>query len=443
MLIWNEKCYFREKIHDLDVSMLTQKNISSFSCEGADKTQWTLRKKSLSGEFVLLCLCLFLKLPTGYAEMSWQEINYKFKPVIYGLDDVTYGKGRYVAVGDSIETSLDGLTWSTVVPLNEPNLVNVIFANGKFVAVGGAYIRSGHQNSLIKVSTDGIAWATVLDEVLEVYPDSEGHTYFYLADVAYGNGKFVAVGTGVGTTVMVSEDAIHWTKIQSDVLKYCSVIAFGNGRFVVGGSGYMASEDGIHWTKHDQNGDISDIFSLCFGAGKFVAGVALANDETLNSNTAVWESTDGLSWVTTMRPRQCNLHGIAYGAGEFVAVGTSAPTMLVKSGANPWNEVAFPLDREAWGVCYGNGNFIAVGDQNLILYAKVTDASAELGTPTLTDEGIELVFKSKPNCEYRIECTLDLREWLPVTNILSSGTETHFSLSDPVKDQKFYRVVTN
>ena len=74
-------------------------------------------------------------------------------------------------------------------------------------------------------------------------------------DIAYGNGKFVAIASKVAS-VTYSEDGIIWkTARMSDVNNWNS-IAYGNGAFVVVGNGVSSipttnvaaySEDGINW----------------------------------------------------------------------------------------------------------------------------------------------------------------------------------------------------
>jgi hypothetical protein len=136
-----------------------------------------------------------------------------------------------------ILVSPSGITgpWQTAFTVPSPNsLGGVAFGNGSFVAVGsGACTQSGQCNSVVfKASASGRDWsqaATIPDEVF---------------DVAYGNGKWLAVGgkqfggTGAGgATVYQSTDAITWSKVtlvQNDVIEFVVLtsVAFGDGRWV-------------------------------------------------------------------------------------------------------------------------------------------------------------------------------------------------------------------
>ena len=115
--------------------------------------------------------------------------------------------------GGTILVSPSGMSgpWATAYTVQSTQgLSGVGFGNGSFVAVGtGTCTQSGPCNSVVlKASASGRDWtqaATIPDEV---------------DDVAYGNGKWLAVGgvgyspTGkTGTVVYQSTDATTWTKV--------------------------------------------------------------------------------------------------------------------------------------------------------------------------------------------------------------------------------------
>lgn len=68
---------------------------------------------------------------------------------------ITYGKGKYVAVGYDgmqgyITSSVDGIAWTTPVQQYNVNWYNIAFCNGMFIACGS--------NGYITTSTDGETW---------------------------------------------------------------------------------------------------------------------------------------------------------------------------------------------------------------------------------------------------------------------------------------------
>ena len=158
-----------------------------------------------------------------------------------------YDGGRFVAVGDGgrVSTSGDGSDWtigsgfSASVGLNE-----VTFGNGLFVAAAAngssAYGRS---------SDGGATWTT-------------GSLPKGIAGLAFGQGRFVAVGDGV---VLDSSDGTSWS--TTSVAGIGGHVAFGNGTFVAvdDGSGTFVSTDAVHWTAHANLPAGSHLMRVRFG----------------------------------------------------------------------------------------------------------------------------------------------------------------------------------
>ena len=225
------------------------------------------------------------------------------------LQDVTYGNGRFVAVGGStserIAWSDDGVVWHDVGDPDTGSLATVSFgrlADGtpRFVATRGHdLVWSPDGESWIReagsawqglssmafggdrwvgvgrfqgVTFDGQTWASDV-------PDES------LSQVVYGEGLFVAVGSG--GRVAHSVDGIDWTEqvLASDT--NFGGVAYGNGRFVTGGwpGGQFVSEDGMTWTSEASNELLAP---LGYANGRFVG--ATWRDR-------VWYSVDGTDWV--------------------------------------------------------------------------------------------------------------------------------------------------
>ena len=137
--------------------------------------------------------------------------------------------------------------------------------------------------------------------------------------IAYGNGKFVAVGSsGKGS---YSNDGITWTAI-SDMkfgIGFVQSVTYGNGKFVAAdnyGKGSY-STDGITWTAiSDMKFGGSLIRAITYGNGKFVAAD--------NSGKGAY-SSDGVTWtaIGDMKFGSSTIYAITYGNGKFVAVGNS------------------------------------------------------------------------------------------------------------------------
>ena len=125
--------------------------------------------------------------------------------------------------------------------------------------------------------------------------------------VAYGNGRYVAVGEYVEDDrglIQTSEDGVHWTlRSQGDysILDLYDV-TFGNGVFVAvgwdwfGGQNIYHSTNGVSWTSHHTA--IGNVYRVCYGAGTFVAvgdGSVLQGSTYTNRN--IYTSPDGITWT--------------------------------------------------------------------------------------------------------------------------------------------------
>lgn len=252
---------------------------------------------------------------------------------------VTYGNGKFVAVGGSgyTATSTDGETWTTPVTVGSGDWESVTYGNGKFVAVGA--------NGYISASADGETWTTPL----QVASGDFG-------GVTYANGKFVAVGNGGKTTT--SEDGETWTTpVYVTSVFYLNSVTYGNGKFVaVGNDGKITtSEDGETWTTPVVFGN-SNWYGVTYGNGKFVA-VGLSGYAAT--------SEDGETWAFSSHRVSGNWFDITYADGKFIAVGGNGKTIISTDG-EIWTARA-EIGTSTWqGVTYGNGKFVAVGIDGVI-----------------------------------------------------------------------------
>lgn len=203
--------------------------------------------------------------------------------------------------------------------------------------------------------------------------------------IAYGNGMFVAVDTGLaavtvsGSTmhgaittkkVAYSSDGKNWTEAELPSATTDRRIAYGNGRFVViSASKATYSADAVTWStgvKLPQPGRTATYRNIAYGAGKFVAvadrqkktssmGVDLG--ETEPTNVAAY-SADGKTWTAVTLPKSGYWDAIAYDDtnGRFViAAGT---VVLYSDDGITWKAATSPIDIGA--VIAANGRFVAI-----------------------------------------------------------------------------------
>ena len=109
------------------------------------------------------------------------------------------------------------------------------------------------------------------------FPDSTINNYG-LSDILFANGRFVAVGeSGDFGAIITSADGMNWTShsvTNSSITLSVNGIGYGNGRFV--GVGWMGvrslSLDGTNWTQGSIGGN-TEYSDVAYGGGQFVAVV--------------------------------------------------------------------------------------------------------------------------------------------------------------------------
>src|SRR5262249_14436381 len=156
------------------------------------------------------------------------------------LTDVVWGNGRFVAVGGAsstplVVTSTDGIIWSPGIflPANAPGLMTVTFGNGLFVADNGT-------------AADGMNWTAL--------PESFGRLAPF--GIGYGQGVFVTVGWWAGgsyNAIRYSTNGTNWIQGQgADVGEEQGFfgVTWANGQFVaVGFLKTATSPNGQQWTQ--------------------------------------------------------------------------------------------------------------------------------------------------------------------------------------------------
>ena len=212
--------------------------------------------------------------------------------------------------------------------------------------------------------TDGLSWTV---------GDAATDPSVLMYGIAYGDGVYVAPSPSISagaTQAVYSTDGFTWADANTSAIRdfsSCSHIAYGNGRFVaVGKSSYdlvMFSTDGITWQPGNTDGSLEDAnwSGIAYGDGRFV----IAGFNATGSQTR-WSDDGGLTWNQATGETPDNYQAIAYGNGKFVAT-------AYKGGANYSNGITYSTDGgETWtaakapevndwlAITYGNGKFVAI-----------------------------------------------------------------------------------
>jgi Fibronectin type III domain len=241
---------------------------------------------------------------------------------------------------------------------------DVAYGDGKFVAVSF----NGAGIDQVMSSTDGINWTTQSDGL------AAGQDWRYMI---FADGLFVAVSAYPNSTngdqVMTSPDGVNWT-YRSTPPGLWSSVAYGDGTFVVVGNAQasdpivMTSSDGVTWTAQSTPDNTTQLNSVAFGDGTFVAAAYQVG--TLGYQ--VMTSNNGVDWVGHTVPFGCywSNEAVAYGNGTWLIVGiasvgspcTTATFITSTDGGSTW-QGSDPGNGSDWLLAlYTGSNFIVLAD---------------------------------------------------------------------------------
>lgn len=271
-------------------------------------------------------------------------------------------------------TTADSGSWVTRLG-SGPALNAVATGNGVTVAVG--------DNGTILRSTNGTAWT----------PVSSGTTNT-LGGVAWGDGKFVAVGYSPGTSgtpvVLTSPNGTTWTNTTStaaaDIASWQDLrsIIWGGDRFIASGwYGRIrhSTDGGLTFPTTRPSGE--DTPALAYGNGLWFAA-GLRNTNSTEEADVDLISSDGANWIEIPTPSQADRYAAIFfnntfiTAGEDCTIRQSGPLLPDAAGYHAWRELHFP-DHPALST--PDADFDGDGVSNIMEYA--------LGTSPLSSAGAD------------------------------------------------------
>lgn len=142
---------------------------------------------------------------TGSSTIEWDRSQ------IAGanLTKAVYGAGKYLLLEESGAVYVgDGRIWVRVTVLPGINAASIAYGNGRFVMVGSKY--AGTYAGAVLSSADGLAWADVTP--MRSNGSQNLGLIYELGSVVFSNGKFTAVGR-LGTTI-ASADGSAWRDVS-------------------------------------------------------------------------------------------------------------------------------------------------------------------------------------------------------------------------------------
>ncbi len=142
----------------------------------------------------------------------------------------------------------------------------------------------------------------------------------------------------------------------------------GNGRSVtLGADGKLrCSADGIEWSPAYLPVE-SFLRGVAFGNGQFVA----VGGSYATGTSVILTSVNGRSWNLAANPYKQVLHAVTYSGGRFIAVGVNGTILTSKSGQR-WQKQNSGTDATLAAVASGNGVCVIGGDDGLMLSSRDT-----------------------------------------------------------------------
>lgn len=278
------------------------------------------------------------------------------------LNRVTQGDGIVLAGGTSGEilSSTDGISWTSRTSRNLSGDISALaFGDNTFLAMTS----SGNFTAFPVTWTNRFFGATSDNVDDWTARGTIGTVGNPLAGIAFGGGIFVAVGDNSAFHSL--DNGATWSPGTISGVSYLSDVAYGNGRFVaidLASDNVAVSSDGIHWVTVGMGLTSPEtVGRMGFGGGLFLLTTSSGN---------VYTAPDGISWqqrtrFTDIAGSDTSVARVAYGAGAFLIV-TSSPTQLFFSDDSGVNWIA--LDPFASGgsyyledVLYWNGAYTGVG----------------------------------------------------------------------------------
>ncbi len=251
--------------------------------------------------------------------------------VMHNLSSIASSGSRFVAVGDSaigepiVISSTDGVTWSVhylggscgANTCASPSMLSkVIWTGTQFIAVGQEIIYPGGTTyALILTSPDGLNWTQRAVQAIVLGSGSDSG----MTSVAWSGNLLVAVGiSGDGhPAAWSSTEAEVWTlrAVPGYAGQNLLDVAWGNGRFVAVGWGgvpaVFTSTDGINWQGNSGDSSLPAMNAVTTGVNNYLAV----------SNVFREVSADGLTWTLIPSP-DCG-NDVLWDGLRYVSVGSS------------------------------------------------------------------------------------------------------------------------
>ena len=253
------------------------------------------------------------------------------------------------------------------------------------------FLAQGHYGRTTISCDDGKTWIqdkSQDDAVLCFQNDVDcDHNAHAGRGVAWGDGEVVMTwGWGAPGTLVRSEDAATFTPVLEQTPTFADV-AYGNGRFVANNSPTKISDDGgLTW---QDGGELNiDMNTRAIEFIPQAGGRFIVTGES-GENRAIVHSPDGVTWTAAAdRPPECGSHVIGIGHGDGVTLIVSGKGHVCRStdAGVTWTQVQVSDSFSSPPVWTGSEFFVYQGGQ---LHRSATGETwqTEALTPNSTSIG--------------------------------------------------------
>ncbi len=290
------------------------------------------------------------------------------------LSSVVWAGGRFVAVGGGglVTESATGLEWAVSRRVDNLDMARVVWTGSGFVASGTVW-EQGQSTIRIAASSDGehwevrdpaplaplwstgaLAWDGRRLHLAGVLTSTDGTRWidhrFNIRDAVSAGDLLVAVGDA--GTVLTSGDGGAWTRHEAGIGANLVAVAWTGSEFVAAASDHttLASRDGRRWGVPCSTGLEADIVNLTWTGSRLVALLA-------NGTLAASENGCAFSW----RPAPGGpVAAVAANGHELVAVGAGGLVLRSTDGLS-WTRQDAAVSTDLTSVAWTGSRFVAVG----------------------------------------------------------------------------------
>lgn len=287
----------------------------------------------------------------------------------------------------------------------------------------------GNKSTSVYYSIDGVRWK------LTNLPS------YQWKDVAYGDGRFVAVGYNCAA---YSQDGINWTFSSSGSGVYAGKVIYGNDKFVAIGHNRDAHSR-TQWSYHSFNG-IDWIGTAVSTNGEYINDIAYGNNvfiavghyyQTVGGEQRILYSVDGVTWQVKSLPITGYWNAVIFENNEFIIIHKLSTTTMHSTDGINWTyyKNVNSNSRYHHSLIYANNHFLTTGF-DYVTYSKDGIDWIEEKLPFKQDSYSTIAYENNLfiiSGLYGIYGSRDLKNWSQdISQLIMSETDITEQVSSTI-----------